>query len=332
MLGLALATSNAPSIYRPKKDWQAIYESQLTEGVPPPNELAQETDDVVDQYIARVEKAQQTLREQIEAYRPHVIVMLGYDDGTCFSNVQVPQFCTYTGGELTGSASLAILGEKPDEHQVTLKCNPEFAWELQATLVDRGFDMNYMSIQNPLGNPEMGTSSAFTRPASKLLAGLDIPVVPIFINCHVEPTPPGGRCYAFGQVLGQILEESPAKVAILAVGGLSHDPNGARAGWIDNRLDKFVLDSIAKGKGERLTPIFDLDSDTVRGGTAQIRTWIAAAGAAESKGVPTEGEIGKLVRALAPEAFMKGRPQATVVDYIPSLRAITGLAFAYWNL
>jgi len=309
MLGLALATSNAPSMYRPRKDWQALYQSQIKEGITPPNEIEGETDEVIDQYIARIDKAQQVLRGQIEAYKPHVIVVIGYDDGTCFSNVQVPQFCTYTGNELRGSASLSALGEAPLANQVALPCNSDFAWEVHSALVDRGFDVSYMSTQNPLGNPEMGTSSAFTRPGLGVLKALDIPLVPIFINCHVEPAPPGARCHALGMALGEILEESPAKVAVLAVGGLSHDPNGDRSGWIDNRLDKWVLDHLAKGDTQRLKTLFDLDSDTLRGGTGQIRTWIAAGAAAETK---------------------KGR--ATVVDYIPSLRAITGLAFAYWAL
>ena len=309
MLGLVLATSNAPSMYRPMKDWQKLYESQITEGVPPPNELAEETDSVVEDQIRRIDAGIAKLREQIDSYRPHVIVMVGYDDGTCFSNVQVPQFCTFTGPEITGSASIPVLGEKPEDHMVTMRGNPEFAWELQAELVDKGFDMNYMTIQNPLGNPAMGTSSAFTRPATKLLRDLDVPVVPVFVNCHVEPAPSGHRCYAFGRALAETVDEMPGKVAILAVGGLSHDPNGPRAGWIDNRLDKFVLDSLARGRGERLQPMFDVDSDTLRGGTAQVRNWIIAGGAAESK---------------------KGR--ATVVDYIPSLRSITGIAFAYWSL
>jgi hypothetical protein len=309
MLGLVLATSNAPSMYRPRKDWQAILESQSKEGIPSPNELADETDEMVDEYITRIQKGFETLRGQLESYKPDVVVVLGYDDGTAFSGVQVPQICTYTGSEIEGTTAIAALGEKPEEHMVKLRCNSDLAWELHVSLVDRSFDMSYMSIQNPQGIPENGTSSAFTRPTSVLLRGLDVSIVPIFINCHVEPTPSGRRCYAFGQALGEVLEEASSKVALLAVGGLSHDPNGDRAGWIDNRLDEFVLDRMKRGDTQRLRSMFDVDSDTLRGGTGQIRTWITAGAAAETK---------------------KGK--ATVVDYIPALRAITGIAFAHWQL
>lgn len=323
MLGLALATSNSPYMYRPRTAWQTLYESQATEGIPPPNELADETDEVADQYVERINKALDTLRQKLVAYDPHVLVILGFDDGTSFSNIQVPQFSTFTGPEYTGSAAVTLLGEKPEDHKVTLRGNPEFAWEIHGALVDYGFDMNYMSILHPVGRPEMGISSAFTFPAVRLLKDLDIATVPIFINCMVEPTPTGHRCLAFGSALGEILEQTPGRVAILAVGGLSHDPNGDRAGWIDNRLDKWVLDHMAKGESQRLGTLFDVDSDTVRGGTGQIRTWLAAAAAAERKV--------EITTPPGPMAHRK-RAHATVVDYIPALRTMTGLAFAYWDL
>ncbi|MGE0057694.1 MAG: hypothetical protein AB7P33_09495 [Dehalococcoidia bacterium] len=328
MLGLALAASNVPYMYRPRSTWQTLYDSQTTEGIPPPNELAQETDADQDQHAARIEAGFKALRAQIDAYRPDVLVVLGYDDGTCFSGVQVPQLCTYTGSEITGSTAVELLGEKPEDHNVTFRCNPEFAWEFHRELVDREFDLNYMAMQNPRGKPEMGTSSAFTRPLQKLLEGLTLPVVPFFINCHVEPTPTAHRIHALGTAMGEVLEEMPGKYAILAVGGLSHDPNGDRAGWIDNRLDQWVLDRMAKGDVSRLKTLFDVDSDTTRGGTGQIRTWIAAGAAMEAAAL----ERG-MTKAITTATGTRYRGVgATVVDYIPSLHTMTGIGFAYYNL
>lgn len=328
MLGLALATSNVPYMFRPRSTWQTLYDSQTKEGIPPPNELAQETDDVSDQHVARIEAGFKALRAQLESYRPDVIVVLGYDDGTCFSGVQVPQLSTYTGPEITGSTAVTILGEKPEDFNVTFRCNPEFAWEMHRELVDREFDLNYMAVQNPQGRPEMGTTSAFTRPVQKLLDGLSTPIVPFFINCMVEPTPTAHRIFAFGTALGEVLEDMPGKVALLAVGGLSHDPNGDRAGWIDNRLDNWVLDRMRRGDTSRLKTLYDVDSDTVRGGTGQIRTWIAA-GAAMEKVAQERG----LTRPMTTVHSTRQRGVGlTVVDYIPALRTMTGIAFGYYNL
>ena len=211
MLGLGIAASNVPQLYRPRAAWPAIYESWTKEGIPPPNELEQETEDVQDGYVSRIDKGFETLREQLEAYSPDVIVMLGFDDGTCFNGVQIPQLCTYTGAELTGSSAVTVLGEQPEDHAVTLKCNPEFAWEVHGELIEREFDMSYMSIQNPLGRPEMGTSSAFTMPATRLLKDLETPVLPILINCHVAGT---GEVRAWITVAGA-MEEVGTRAKVL---------------------------------------------------------------------------------------------------------------------
>ena len=51
--------------------------------------------------------------------------------------------------------------------------------------------------------PAMGMVAApFTRPTSKLLEGMNTPIVPFFINCLVEPTPTAHRIHAFGTALG----------------------------------------------------------------------------------------------------------------------------------
>lgn len=333
MLGLALAASNVPYMYRPRSTWKTLYDSQTTEGIPPPNELAQETDDVLDGYVSRIEAGFAALRAQIDAYKPDVIVVLGYDDGTCFNGVQVPQLSTFVGPEFTGSTAVTLLGEKPEEHNITIRCNPEFAWEMHRGLVEREFDLNYMAVQNPLGNPEMGMTSAFTRPLDKILKGLDIPVVPFFINCLVEPTPTGHRIHALGTALGEVLEEMPGKVALLAVGGLSHNPNGDRAGWIDNRLDNWVLERMQKGDISRLKTLFDVDSDTTRGGTGQIRTWIAAGAAMERvHELRIIEEYGHMKTITTASGLRVKGASATKVDYIPALSTMTGIGFAYYNL
>ena len=53
--------------------------------------------------------------------------------------------------------------------------------------------------------------------------------------------------------------------------------------------------------------MFDLESDALRGGSAQVRLWIIVAAAFESLGI-----------------------SATVFDYFPSHSAATGIGFAGW--
>ena len=92
---------------------------------------------------------------------------------------------------------------------------------------------------------------------------------------------------------------------MLGSGGLSHCPMGPRAGWVDEPLDRWVLERLAQGEGARLQELFTFDSDTLRSGTGEIRSWITVAG-----------------------AFAGARD---VVDYLPARHAVTGLGFAYWR-
>jgi aromatic ring-opening dioxygenase catalytic subunit (LigB family) len=142
-----------------------------------------------------------------------------------------------------------------------------------------------------------------------LLAGLDIPVIPIYVNCRVAPSPSGHRCYAFGTALADILDERTERIAVFASGGLSHDHHGPRAGWVDPPLDEWLLDQVARGRGANLGRLFDVESDSVRGGVAEARLWAIVAAACEAQG-----------------------SKAKVVDYVPSYAAATGIGFAYWPL
>jgi hypothetical protein len=148
---------------------------------------------------------------------------------------------------------------------------------------------------------------AFRRLAHVLgLHETGVPTVMFFVNAYHPPMPSGERCYELGRALRDVLADRPEHVAILGSGGLSHDPRGPRAGWVDEPLDHWVLDCLARGEGEKLQSLYTFDSDTLRSGTGEIRSWITVAGA--FPGVPT-----------------------TVVDYIAARHAVTGLGFAYWQ-
>ncbi|NIJ09562.1 hypothetical protein FHS31_003195 [Sphingomonas vulcanisoli] len=116
--------SNAPSLYRDKRDWLRLYESQLSEGIPAPRELTAETDDVLDDHLTRIKHAHAALRDHLGSVRPDTLVVIGYD-GVMFNRVQVPQFCTYTGAEMTGSSAIAALGEAVEDHKCESACNVE---------------------------------------------------------------------------------------------------------------------------------------------------------------------------------------------------------------
>jgi protocatechuate 4,5-dioxygenase beta chain len=306
MLSLGLATSYAPVLFRDTAEWPKFHE-WLTKGAPKPLELAQETPEVLQQQRGRIQAGLSALRQRLGALRPDLVVLLASDTGRVFTGVQVPQLCTYLGEEISGSTRVAELGEKADADVVKLRCAPQVSNFLQQELVEKGFDMNYSKTLRPLGQADYGTTPAFVEPARALLPSLEVPVVPIYVNCSVPPMSNGERCYAFGRALAEILGERPEKIALLAAGGLNHDYHGPRAGWVDAPLDQWVLNRVSRGKGAELKWLFEVDSDTLRGGSAHVRLWAVLAGAFEAL-----------------------RSKATVVDYFPSYTAGIGIGFAYW--
>ena len=98
----------------------------------------------------------------------------------------------------------------------------------------------------------------------KVMPKLNIPIVPFHVNSYFPPMPSARRCYELGRVIAEALKDRPEKVAIMASGGLSHDPRGPRAGWIDAPLDRWVLEQLRSGDGEALCHLFEFDSDTLR--------------------------------------------------------------------
>ena len=304
MLGLGLASSHAPAMFEPKERWPLVYSAipEYTKASQP-HTAKLETPEVIQGYLERINAAFDVLAEQLHAYRPEALIVIGDDQGDMFDASFNPTFCIFTGEELWGLDGTPY---RPlhERRKITFPCHARLAQELHKGLVKRGFDMVSSACFRPLGRPEYGVSHMISQPVPRLVPNLDIPIIPIFVNEYFPPLPSAARCYDLGVALAAILAERPERVAIYASGGLSHDPTGPRAGWIDEPLDRWVLERLERNEAEALKCLFTFDSDTLRGGTGEIRAWISVAAAMQ-------------------------RP-AIVVDYIRAHHAKAGLAFAYW--
>lgn len=306
---LGLASSHAPSMFVAAEHWPTVHRG-LAGAVEQPPEFAQETPAVIADHARRVAAGFAALRRQLEAARPDAVFIIGDDQNELFSKALIPGFAMFVGDAAEGTSSITWIGEKPADNRITLACHPAIAKIALDGLVTRGFDFGFVEKLAPLARPELGIGHAFTRIARVM--GLNengIPAIPVFTNAYHPPLPTAARCYALGQTLREVFADRPERVAVYGSGGLSHDPRGPRAGWVDEELDRWVLDCIAQGKGAELKTLFPTvtpDSPKLRGGTGEIRNWIAIAGAYD--GI-----------------------KATVVDYVPSRHAVTGLGFAYWK-
>lgn len=119
--------------------------------------------------------------------------------------------------------------------------DPEYSWHVIECLVNDEFDV--VSCQ------EMFVDHAFTVPMSLLWPERPDPPIrtlPVCVNTVQHPLPTPNRCYRLGQALGRALASYPEerKVVLVATGGLSHQLDGKRAGFINKEFDQMCLDKI----------------------------------------------------------------------------------------
>jgi protocatechuate 4,5-dioxygenase, beta chain len=112
-----------------------------------------------------------------------------------------------------------------------------------------------------------------------------IRTVPIAINTVQHPLPCARRCYRFGQSVGRAIASwrEDLRVLILATGGLSHQLDGQRAGFINKPFDLMCLDRLVDQPeallGYSNTALVEL------AGTqgVELINWIAARGAIDGQ-------------------------------------------------
>lgn len=121
--------------------------------------------------------------------------------------------------------------------------DPAYSWHVIECLVADHFDV--VTCQ------EMFVDHAFTVPMSLLWPERPEPpmrTLPVCVNTVQHPLPTPRRCLDLGRALGRALASYPEdrKVVLIATGGLSHQLDGERAGFINKEFDLMCLDKIVR--------------------------------------------------------------------------------------
>ncbi|MDW6005240.1 class III extradiol dioxygenase family protein [Vibrio mangrovi] len=157
----------------------------------------------------------------------------------------------------------------------TVTGETELSWHIANTLIEDDFD--------PAICQEIKVDHGLTVPLSLMYPDKQyqhIKVIPVCINCERHPMPKPSRCYAFGQSIGRAVESfaGDQKVVVLGTGGLSHQLDGQRAGFINTDfdlecMDKLVDDPVA------LTRYTNDDLIEIAGAQGvELNMWIAMRG------------------------------------------------------
>ena len=296
--------SYSPLMYRPRSSWSAVSDHLVGEAVQPAAR-ADETGERLADYETRIAAGFDKLAGLIVDANLDALVLLHADRGDVFDLSNTPQLHFQVGGEIWGDPALSPLGEPSSPAH--FPCDEALGEFLSEELVRRGFDISEGRAQfRPLGDKGRGASPALTEAAARLSGGL--PIIPLHVNCHVEPVLPGRRLHSFGRALAQSAALTGKRLGLLVSGGLSGNPGGAMAGWIDDILDRWVLTRLERGQSRDVAQIWDVRSRTLQGNSAEMRLWTVAGAALEEAGC-----------------------QARTLDYMPVHHGATGVGFMAWE-
>jgi protocatechuate 4,5-dioxygenase beta chain len=211
------------------------------------------------------------VHEWLGKNRPDVAVVFYNDHGLNFFLDKMPTFAVGAAAEYKHADEGWGLPVSRPYHG-----NQALSWHLIEALVDNDFDITMCQ--------EMLVDHAFTIPMSLLWPGSDnrpVRTVPICINTVQHPLPSAERCFKLGQTVGRALNayQSNKKILVVGTGGLSHQLDGERAGFINKDFDTMCLEKIVHDP-KALTRFSALEIVEKAGSQGvELLNWIAMRGA-----------------------------------------------------
>jgi hypothetical protein len=316
-----MASSHAPSLFAQTYDgWQRVWQRFMGE-TPQPPEVANEGPEAIADFVARTAANFATLQRELTAAKPDVVIVLAGDQNEWFDPANVPNLMIYAGDDdIVGFHNFGsddhdprlLPWEHPDRFGVRLKVDRALGDRLLDGLVRDGFDVAVSRRVPVVEDPRKAVPHALIRPLPLLLPNLNVPIVPLMMKT-VERSPAildGDRCLALGRAIERICRDIPQRVALYGSGGMSHDPLGPRAGWVDESLDRWFLEQLTAGTPDRLGALYSFRSAATESGTGELRTWMPVAAAMD---------------AVQPGIH------ATLVDYFVARKSTCGNGWVTWT-
>jgi len=245
-------------------------------------------------------KALDEMRWRLEAAKPDVILGFSNDHLLNWPINNIPEFTVGIGEEHVGPADWydEWLG-MPTKYRIP--GHPKLARHIVNEGARRRIAFSFLR--------QMQFDDGFSVPMHYLNPYNAIPLVPISMNCTVPPIPLPERSYQVGITLREMLKAYPddVRVAVLATGGLSHEPGGPRYFWVDEEFDQWFLEMLRRGDHAALLRECTLEKMEAAGsgGTAELLAWIMAL------------------------AFTRG--PAEVLAYMPAIAWRSGTGMVIWN-
>jgi aromatic ring-opening dioxygenase catalytic subunit (LigB family) len=239
------------------------------------------------------------MRTRLEAARPDVLLMFSNDHLLNWPINNTPEYTVGIADRHLGPADWYDEWLALDKYEVP--GHPALARHLVNAAARQRLALAYLR--------DMQFDDGISVPLHYLNPSMRIPIVPITMNCTVPPIPTPARAYEVGAVFRELVRAFPGRerVAVIATGGLSHEPGGPRYFWVDEEFDLWFLEFLKRGDHAALLRECTLERMEAAGsgGTAELLAWILVL------------------------AFTTG--PAEVLAYMPAIAWRSGTGMVVWN-
>jgi protocatechuate 4,5-dioxygenase, beta chain len=169
---------------------------------------------------------------------PDVVILIYNDHATAFTPAVVPTFALGCADEFAPADE--GYGARPVP---VVRGRSDLAAHLAQSLILDEFDLTLMY--------ELDVDHGLTVPLSLIYGQPDrwpVQVIPLAVNVVQYPPPTGNRCYNLGQAIRRAVEsfEDDLSVQVWSTGGMSHQLQGPRAGFINKDFDNAFFDRLVK--------------------------------------------------------------------------------------
>jgi protocatechuate 4,5-dioxygenase, beta chain len=226
-------------------------------------------------YWKKVFDGYERSKEWIRKANPDVVVLVYNDHATAFSLEIIPTFALGCAAEFP----IADEGWGPRPVPKVIG-HPELAAHIAQSVILDEFDLtvvNKMEVDHGLTVP---LSLMYGQPTQWPCA-----VIPLPVNVVVYPPPTAHRCYQLGRALRKAIRSygEDLRVVVFGTGGMSHQLQGPRAGFINSKFDRRFLNLMTKDP-KALTRITHLELLREAGSEGiELVMWLIMRGALDEK-------------------------------------------------
>lgn len=167
---------------------------------------------------------------------PDVVVLVYNDHASAFNPALVPTFALGCADQFKPADE--GYGARPVP---VVQGRPDLAAHLAESLILDEFDLTLMY--------ELDVDHGLTVPLSLVYgqpAEWPVRVIPLAVNVVQYPPPTGHRCWRLGQAIRRAVHsfDEDITVHVWGTGGMSHQLQGPRAGFINSKFDAAFLDRL----------------------------------------------------------------------------------------